>query len=91
MEEDYKKQLCKLDLARNKYINLYKEDIISLNELETYIESIEDEKKSVNGKLCLLSKVENNIKLLSKLQKKYFLTLILSWKSRLLVTFSVES
>lgn len=63
MEEDYKKQLCKLDLARNKYINLYKEDIISLNELETYIESIEDEKKSVNGKLCLLSKVENNIKL----------------------------
>lgn len=63
MEEDYKKQLSKLDLVRNKYIQLYKGDIISLNELETYIASIEDEKKSINGKLSLLGKAGSNIKL----------------------------
>lgn len=75
MEKDYKKQLEKLLIARNKYIRLYKEDIISLNELQTYITSIEKEKECINGKLRSLSKSGSNIKLIKQVVEEKFCNL----------------
>lgn len=75
MEKDYKKQLDKLVIARNKYIRLYKEDIISLHELQTYITSIEEEKECISGKLSLLSKSGSNIKLIKEAAEEIFCNL----------------
>ena len=66
MEEDYKRKISRLQKEKNKYIILYKEDIISLSELQTFIDEIQDNLNYINNELNLIN---NNISKLDILEK----------------------
>lgn len=65
-ERSNKNRLNKLQLSRNKYIELFKEDIISIDELENYIEEMQEEVNYINNKMKLTGEDGSSIELVEK-------------------------
>ena len=65
-ERSNKNRLNKLQLSRNKYIKLFKEDIISIDELQNYIEEMQEEVNYINNKMKLTGEDGSSIELVEK-------------------------
>ena len=71
-ERDYKKRLHKLERARKKYIKLYREEIITLLELRSYIMQIQDDMEYLNRELEMIENNANRIQALERFAAELF-------------------
>lgn len=74
-EKDYHRKLNKLQKERKKYINLYKEDIICLYELQAFIAEIKDEMYYLNKEIELINKKISKKEIIESVVLKIFLNL----------------
>lgn len=71
-KKTYKREISKLKRERDKYINLYKADIISLTELQTFILELEEETELINSELDLINQNISKVEVIAKAAFKLF-------------------
>ncbi len=73
--KEYEGKLKKLERMEEKYINLYKEDIISLSELKTHINELDEDRDFINKSLKVISKKTDKMYIVEKNLKELIMNL----------------
>lgn len=71
-EKECKRELSKLEKLRKKYIRLYREDIISMSELRSYISDIQEEIEYLNKELEITREDLSQVKVIERLAADVF-------------------
>ncbi len=71
-QESFQKKQARLQKERKKYINLYKEDIINMDELQEYLSIIKKDQDSLNKEKTLISQNISKIDIMERLALNYF-------------------